>query len=249
MKDVLGVISNTPALNVEAITLPQNASRENQLSPPLALSHPVQLPTPVKVNRLHFYLDGYPTKLKDYLLNGFQHGFLLAYVGPHKPSSCKNLLSATQNPVAVSDKLSKELSLGRIAGPFLERPFPSLRISPLGLIPKKTPGEFRLIHHLSFPYGDSINSCIPNDASTVKYASIDDAVRLIRRTGRGCALAKTDVKNAFRLIPINPCDYDLLGFWWEDSFYFVRACRWGPVPLVKFGKAFQPFSSGLLSLS
>ena len=95
VKDVSGVISNTPALNVEAITLPQNASRENQQSPPLALSHPVQLPTPVKVNRLHFYLDGYPTKLKDYLLNGFQHGFLLAYVGPHKPSSCKNLLSAT----------------------------------------------------------------------------------------------------------------------------------------------------------
>ena len=49
-----------------------------------ALSHPVQLPTPVKVNRLHFYLDGYPTKLKDYLLNGFQLGFLLDYVGPHK---------------------------------------------------------------------------------------------------------------------------------------------------------------------
>ena len=39
----------------------------------------------------------------------------------------------------------------------------------------------------------------------------DDAIRLIRRTGRGCALVKTDVKNAFRLIPINPADYDLLG--------------------------------------
>ena len=61
VKDVLGVISNTPALNVEAITQPQKASREKQLPPPLALSHPVQLPTPVKVNRLHFYLDGYPT--------------------------------------------------------------------------------------------------------------------------------------------------------------------------------------------
>ena len=41
VKDVLGVISNTPALNVEAITQPQNASRENQLPSPLALSHPV----------------------------------------------------------------------------------------------------------------------------------------------------------------------------------------------------------------
>ena len=29
-------------------------------------------------------VDGYSTKLKDYLLNGFQHGFLLDYVGPHK---------------------------------------------------------------------------------------------------------------------------------------------------------------------
>ena len=105
--------------------------------------------------------------MKDYLLNGFQRGFLLDYVGPHKPSSCKNLLSASQNPAAVEDKLSKELSLGRIAGPILERAFPSLRISPLGLIPKKTPGGFRLIHRLPFPHGDSINSCIPNNASTL----------------------------------------------------------------------------------
>ena len=101
-------------------------------------------------------------------------------------SSCKNLLSATQNPAAIADKLSNELSLGCIAGLFLEWPFPSLHISPLGLIPKKKkPGEFRLIHHLSFPRGDSINSCIPNDAS------VDDVVILIRCTGRGCALAKT----------------------------------------------------------
>ena len=39
VKDVLAVISNTSALNVEAITQPQNASRENQLPPPLALLH------------------------------------------------------------------------------------------------------------------------------------------------------------------------------------------------------------------
>ena len=43
VKDVLDVISNTPALNVGAITQPQNASHENQQPPPLALSHPVQL--------------------------------------------------------------------------------------------------------------------------------------------------------------------------------------------------------------
>ena len=155
------------------------------------------------------------------------------------PSTCNNLLSATQNPAAVNDKLSKEINLGRIAGPFVTQPLPSLHISPLGLIPKKTPGEFRLIHHLSFPFGNSINSHIPTEASSVHYASIDDAIRLIRRTGRGCALAKTDVKNAFRLIPISPGDYDLLGIFWEGKFYFDKCLPMGASSSCKIWEAFS----------
>ena len=137
------------------------------------------------------------------------------------------MLSAIQNPSAVNEKLSKELKLGRIAGPFSEKPLSSLRLSPLGLIPKKAPGEFRLIHHLSFPYGTSVNSHIPTEASSVRYASIDDAIRIIRRTGRGCALAKTNVKNAFRLIPVNPNDYDLLSIFWQDHFYYDKCLPMG----------------------
>jgi hypothetical protein len=49
----------------------------------------------------------------------------------------------------------------RIAGPFLSPPFQNLVCSPLGLIPKNIPGKFRLIHDLSFPKGNSINSHIP----------------------------------------------------------------------------------------
>ena len=65
-----------------------------------------------------------------------------------------------------------------MVGPFNTRRLPSLRISPLGLIPKKTPGECRLIHHLSFPFGKSVNSHIPKIASSVHYASIDDAIMI-----------------------------------------------------------------------
>ena len=90
-------------------------------------------------------------------------------------------------------------------------------ISPLGLIPKKVPGEFRLILHLSFPEGRSIISHIPKIASGVHYANIDDAIRLVRRTGRGCALAKTDIKIVFRLIPVSPSDYNLLGICWRNN--------------------------------
>jgi hypothetical protein len=60
----------------------------------------------------------------------------------------------TDNPVAVSNKLAKELALKRMAGPFKLPPFKDFVVSPLGLVPKKEPGEFRLIHDLSFPRGD-----------------------------------------------------------------------------------------------
>ena len=200
------------------------------------------LPTPIKISKLEFYLNGYPPALKCYLLDGFLRGFSLDYVGHHETSFCNNLLSAIQNPSAVNEKLSKELKFGRIAGPFSEKPFSSLRLLPLGLIPKKAPGEFRLIHHLSFPYGTSVNSHIPTEASSVRYASIDDAIRIIRRTGRGCALEKTDVKNAFRLIPVNPNDYDLLGIFWQDHFYYDKCL---PMGCSSSCKIFEAFSSAL----
>ena len=163
-------------------------------NPPLypALSRPIS--TPIKVDK---YLEGYPACSKQYLLNGFRFGFSIDYVGPRQNFSSSNLLSAITNPKAVDDKLDKEIHLGRIVGPFDTRPFSVFHISPLGLIPKKSPGEFRLIHLLSFPEGHSINSHIPKIASSVQYANIDDAIRLIRRTGRGCALAKTDIKTLF----------------------------------------------------
>ena len=69
-----------------------------------------------------------------------------------------------------------EVVLGRIVGPFDALPFSVFHISPLGLIPKKAPGEFHLIHHLSFPEGQSVNSHIPKIASSVHYANIDDAI-------------------------------------------------------------------------
>ena len=38
--------------------------------------------------------------------------------------------------------------------------------------------------------------------------------------GRGAWLAKSDIKSAFRLLPVSPDDYELLGFSFEGSFYY-----------------------------
>ena len=105
---------------------------------------------------------------------------------------------------------------GRVLGPFKHPPFDNFRVSPLVVIPKKQPGEYRMIHHLSFPHGGSVNDFIPSEFCSVHYASVDDAVRIIKKLGIGCALAKTDVRSAFRIIPVHPKEYHLLGMKWRD---------------------------------
>jgi len=106
-------------------------------------------------------------------------------------------LSALDNPLAFDSKLKKELEAQRLAGPFQSPPLSPFWISPLGVVPKKVPGEFPLVHHLSFPKGASVNDGIPPEHTSVHYATIDGAIELIKRAGPGCFLAKTDIKNAF----------------------------------------------------
>ena len=103
-------------------------------------------------------------------------------------------------------------------------------------MPKKSPGEFRLIHHLSYPAGSSINDGIPKELATVQYATIDDAIRLVRLLGKGCFLAKTDIKSTFRIIPIAPRDFPLLGIEWQENFILTSVSPWAVLHHVKFLK-------------
>jgi hypothetical protein len=134
------------------------------------------------------------------------------------------------------------LAANRIAGPFTSPPFHSFCVSPLGLIPKKIPGDFRLIHHLSFPKGISINDGIASENTHVQCATVADAIRLIKRAGPGCYLAKTDIKSAFRIIPIHPNDYPLLGMKWRGLYYYDRCMLLG---CSRSCKTFEIFSTAI----
>lgn len=142
--------------------------------------------TPVSFKALNLLLEGYDPVLSSYLVKGFQFGFSLGYQGPRSPRFSKNLVSTKENPEVVRKKLGKEVSLGRIKGPFADPPFKNLQISPIGVVPKKDPGQFRLIQHLSYPDSHSINDHIPDFLKTVSYATVDDAITLILKLGRNC---------------------------------------------------------------
>ena len=197
---------------------------------PQQSSHPylqTALPTPVNVAVLSRVLLGYSSRIAYRLIKGFSEGFKINYQGPRITSTAPHLGSAYENPDVVDEKLRKERELGRIAGPFDTPPLENLHVSPLGVIPKKTPGEFRMIHNLSYPKGASINDSIPPEFSSVKYASVDDAINLIQGQGKGCAMAKTDVRSAFRIVPVHLSDYPLLGFQWKEKWYYDKTLPMG----------------------
>lgn len=186
-------------------------------------------PTPIKLFVLRDWLERYPDeKAVSLLLEGFSKGFRIGYLGPRVCRDSVCLPSAAQHPQIVREKLAKEISLGRIAGPFATRPLPNLQCSPIGLVPKQEPGAFRLIHNLSHPkIGGSINDFIPRDQCVVHYASFDTAVELVMRAGKGAWLAKSDIKSAFRLLPVHPEDYELLGFTFDGLFYYDKCLPMG----------------------
>jgi hypothetical protein len=163
------------------------------------------------------------------LVKGLREGFRLRSTIPTDPikNGYTNHISASSNPSIVSKKLSVELALGRIAGPFSVKPFPNFVISPLGLVPKKEEGAYRLIHDLSFPKDFSVNSHIDPSFTSVRYELMDKCIAHIMSIGQGCLIAKADLKDAFRLLPVAPSDFRLLGFVWDDGLYFDRALPMG----------------------
>ena len=206
--------------------------------------HPNKLPTPINVKKLDDYLKGYDGVKRQYLVDGFTKGFCLEYEGNRGFQDSPNLKSALEKPDIVLQKIKKEINAGRVVGPFDSLPFENLKISPLGLVGKKKPNEYRLIHHLSYPDKKvgSVNAGISDSSAFVQYANISDAITAIKQLGLQSHLCKTDIRSAFRILCVSPQDYELLGFKWENKYYFDRCL---PVGCRTSCKIFEEFSSAL----
>lgn len=197
--------------------------------------------TPINVSSLQQYLDGY--YLKQSVIDGFTYGFSLGTVGYVPALSANNHRSVSTHLDFVRTKLSSEILKQKIKGPFKTKPFHDLVCSPLGVVPKKDPNSFRLIHDLSYPsWGSSVNSFIPKDNSEVCLELFDDVAKLVLSSGYNCEIAKADIEDAYRVIPMSPLDFRKLGFSFDNKFYFDTALPMGASSSVAI---FEKFSCSL----
>ena len=138
-----------------------------------------------------------------------------------------NHKGAMQHPAAIDKYLETELSQGSCIGPFKRNPFTQkCHTSPLNTVDKRDSIDRRVIVDLSYPkWANSVNNAIDlgviADADvTLKYPTIDALTELVVENGRGCALFKSDLKSAYRQLPVDFGDIHVLGYKWKDLLYF-----------------------------
>jgi hypothetical protein len=181
-----------------------------------------------------------------YLVNGFTHGFDTKVKDVHlETRECRNLLSACQNPTVVDNLLSSEIEKGFLSGPYKTAPFKNYRVSPLGVAERKYTDKKRLIVDLSSPHNrvnhPSINDLIDKNECSLSYVSIDDAITSIINFGKDALMCKTDISDAFKLVPILPSQYHLFCVKWRNLYYFYTrlafGCRSSPKIFDQFSQA------------
>jgi hypothetical protein len=201
----------------------------------------------VKPSRLLYHLKviAYDPVLTAFLVDGFTNGFTIGHKGPVLITEPDNHASVSHNLDVTQSMLQQEIDAGRMAGPFRKQPFHNFRVSPLKLVPKPNSSKkrFRLIHNLSHPFkGDSINASIPQSAKKVCYSTILDAIRVILTLPKPVFTAKTDLENAFKIIPVAPSDYSKLGIKFKGQYYYDKTLPPGTASACQI---FEKFSTAL----
>ena len=139
-----------------------------------------------------------------------------------------NMQSAVLQPGVIEEYLKNEVRLGRVLGPLEPRSHPRVQINRFRLVPKNhQPGKWRLIIDLSHPRGASVNVGVEPELCSMKYTSVDEAVRKVLALGAGTLMAKFDVEGAYCTVPVHPEDRWLLGMKWEDKLYVDKALPFG----------------------
>ncbi len=126
--------------------------------------------------------------------------------------------SADEHPEVVDNHFREEVTSERLVEmPGSEAERLGIHTSPFGVIPKNKSNKWRLILDLSSPTGQSVNGGIGKELASLSNVSVDDVVNRVQQLGKGAMMAKIDVKQAYRNMPVHPHDRHLLGMNWAGK--------------------------------
>ncbi|PAV14688.1 reverse transcriptase ribonuclease H [Pyrrhoderma noxium] len=173
-----------------------------------------------------------------HILNSFQHGFSVGIPSlrvTFTPNNARSIFTHFQH---FRDIIQNEVHCGRLFGPFSQYQLESLlgpfQSSPLSLVPKNEPNQFRLVQNLSFPLKSSklppnINSYINSELYPSYYGTFLIVALTIRSLPPGSQAMTRDVKDAYRTVPLHPSQWagTILRHPNPDAFYVNTANCFG----------------------
>ena len=174
-----------------------------------------------------FLVAYHDKKLLDYLT----YGFPLSVDKTFQPRLLQyNHSSANAYPSCIDQYIETEIQNGAMFGPFVEPPFKQFHVSPMLTRPKDGTKR-RVIVDLSWEGSASINAhataCYDATAYKLTYPSIDVIAERVVDIGKDALIYKIDLRRAFRNLPVDPGDINLLGLYWDQRYYADVAVPFG----------------------
>jgi hypothetical protein len=184
----------------------------------------VNIYTPVNWEILRQYLDQYHDAR--FVIEGFKEGFSL---GVKDKPLLKPYTKLLPIKASLREKVKDEVQKGRIIGPFTAPPMRDLMISPISTIPKPNSTKVRMIFNLSHPPGFSVNDNVKDSVRSVSYCSVSDVARWLLHNDhtKEMYLAKADLTDAYRMVPIKKSEWHLLGMRVGEHLYIDRCLPMG----------------------
>jgi len=138
----------------------------------------------------------------------------------------KNSKSAVENGVLMTDTIGSWIKKNFVAGPYKTPPFKDFRINPLMAAVQKN--KVRPIMNLSSPKGRSFNDAVDSmKFEKLKMSSPKLFGESIVKAGKGAVFSKSDIKDAFKLIPNAEDQWKLYGFEWLGRYFFDTSTVFG----------------------
>jgi hypothetical protein len=212
------VVSAYSTLTAPPIPSPPRNELQNKVARKTIAQNPdlFKIVSPIKVDPFEKQLKDHPNQpFVKSVVRALKNGFW-----PWADTSDSTLPSTydgsrQRQPITNKDKAdfirrqrNEEIELERWSKPFGKKLLPGMHASPIGAVPKSTPGKYRLIiDQSSGPH--ALNSTISKSQVKVKLDNIHDlgtsllAVRK-KHPERKLCLFKSDVKSAYRLLPMHP---------------------------------------------
>ena len=129
--------------------------------------------------------------------------------------------SVKERAEVVHEYLLTKVSAEHILGPLDPAEYPQVHTSQFGVIPKSTPGKRRLIVDMCSPNEASVTDGIKESLCSLSYVTIMDAAKGVAAFGRGSLMAKVDIRNTYRVVPVHLEDRWLMGMTWKGEHHLA----------------------------